>query len=82
MWYRDIQWNTTWPLKKNETMPFTTIWTSLEGIMLSEISQRKTYIPYAFIYLWNLKNKHTNQTERDLQEIGNKLLVTIEGEMK
>ena len=30
--------------KKNEILPFTTTWMELEGIMLSEISQRKTKI--------------------------------------
>ena len=28
--------------KKNGTLPFVTTWMDLEGIMLSEISQRKT----------------------------------------
>ena len=28
--------------KKNESLPFATTWMELEGIMLSEISQRKT----------------------------------------
>ena len=31
-------------IKKNEILPFATIWMELEGIMLSEISQRKTKI--------------------------------------
>ena len=29
-------------VKKNEILPFTEIWMDLEGIMLGEISQRKT----------------------------------------
>ena len=29
-------------IKKNEILPFATMWVELEGIMLSEISQRKT----------------------------------------
>ena len=29
-------------INKNETLPFAAIWMDLEGIMLSEISQRKT----------------------------------------
>ena len=31
-----------WAIKKNEILPFATMWMELEGIMLSEISQRKT----------------------------------------
>ena len=31
-------------IKKNEILPFATTWMKLEGIMLSEISQRKTNI--------------------------------------
>ena len=29
-------------IKRNETLPFAATWMELEGIMLSEISQRKT----------------------------------------
>ena len=31
-------------IKKNEILPFATTWMELEGIMLSEVSQRKTKI--------------------------------------
>ena len=31
-------------IKKNEILPFATMWMELEGIILSEISQRKTNI--------------------------------------
>ena len=31
-------------IKKNEILPFATMWMELEGIMLNEISQRKTNI--------------------------------------
>ena len=31
-------------IKKNEILPFATMWMELEGIMLSKISQRKTNI--------------------------------------
>ena len=31
-------------IKKNEILPFATTWMELEGIMLSEISRRKTKI--------------------------------------
>ena len=29
-------------IKKNEILPFTTIWMDLEGIMLSEVNQKRT----------------------------------------
>ena len=41
MWYIYIQWNVTQPFKKKkkeEILPFVTIWMDLECIMLSEIS--------------------------------------------
>ena len=31
-------------IKKNETLPFATKWMEQDGVMLSEISQRKTNI--------------------------------------
>ena len=34
-----MQQNVTQPLKKNEIIPFATIWTDLEVIILSEVSQ-------------------------------------------
>ena len=40
--------------KKNKILPFATTCIDLEGIMLSEISQR--HILYDVIYTWNLKN--------------------------
>ena len=36
-------------IKKNEILPFATMWMELEGIMLSEISQRKTKIMTSLI---------------------------------
>jgi len=35
-----VQWNVIQPLKDNEILPFTATWINLEGIMLSEISQK------------------------------------------
>ena len=43
MWYIDIiEYHSV--MKKNEILPFATTWMELQGIMLSEISQRKTGI--------------------------------------
>ena len=40
-----------------------------EGIMLSEISQRKTQILYGFSHMWNLKTKkpQANKQTKDKQ---------------
>ena len=44
----------------------------LEGVMLSEISQRQ--IPYDFSYMWNLKNRQTNK-QKKLLNMENRLVV-------
>ena len=36
-------------------MPFETTWMELEGIMLSEKSDREKQMPYDFTHKWNLK---------------------------
>ena len=41
MWYRYTMEDYL-AIKKNEILPFATTWMELEGITLSEISQRKT----------------------------------------
>ena len=46
-------------IKKNEILPFATTWMELEGIMLSEISQRKTNI----IWLRSYETKQMNIRE-------------------
>ena len=43
MWYIDTMEYYS-AIKKNEILPFATTWMELEGIMLREISQRKTNI--------------------------------------
>ena len=44
-WIQKIHTTEYYPaIKKNEIWPFATTWMELEGIMLSEISQRKTKI--------------------------------------
>ena len=40
-------------MRKNEIRPFAATWMELEGIMLSEISQRKTHV---FTHRWILRN--------------------------
>ena len=41
MWYkRSMEYYSD--IKKNKILPFATTWVNLEGIMLSEVSQRKT----------------------------------------
>ena len=41
--------------KKSEILPFTTKWMDLEGVMLSEISQRKTNIACYHLYIKSKK---------------------------
>ena len=43
-------------IKTNAILPFATTWMDLEGIMLSEVSQRKLNA-VVITYMWNLKNK-------------------------
>ena len=51
--------------KKNEILPFAATWMNLEGIMLSEISQRKTNIVWYHLYLESKKyNKLVNITDK------------------
>ena len=40
-------------IRKNEILPFEMAWMDLEGIMLSEISQRTTIL-YNLTYMWNI----------------------------
>ena len=49
MWYRyTMEYYSA--IKKKEILPFATMWMDLEGIMLSEISQRKTKIVWLHSY--------------------------------
>ena len=50
-------------IKKNEILLFATTWMELEGILLSEISQRK--ILYNITYMWNLKNKTSEYDKKE-----------------
>ena len=44
-------------IKQKEIFPFATAWRDLESIMLSEISQFETEMPYDFNYMCNLVKK-------------------------
>ena len=47
-------------IKKNGILPFAATWMDLEGILLSEISQRERQILYDIAYMWNLKNQQSS----------------------
>ena len=52
-------------IKKNEILPFAATWMDLEGIMLSEISQRKTNAVGCHLYVESKKyNKLVNKTKK------------------
>ena len=51
------------PIKKNKILPFAATWIDLEGIMLSEMSDKERQILY-ITHLWNLKKKLVNITKR------------------
>ena len=63
--------------KKNETLPFTATWMELAGIMLNEISQKKTNTIWYHLYveckkhnkLVNITKKKKKQTQRYREEI-------------
>ena len=49
-------------IKKNESLPFATMWMELECIMLSEINQKNTN---DFTHMWNIRNKTDEHRERE-----------------
>ena len=52
-------------IKKNEILPFLTTWMDLEGIMLSEISQRNTNTVCFHLHVESkTKNKKMNETKQ------------------
>ena len=56
--------------RKNEIMPFAAMWTDLEIIILSEVSQPKTSIIWYHLYVKSKKNdtnKFIYKTEADSQ---------------
>ena len=52
-------------LKKNEIVQFETTWMDLEGVILSEISQRETHALWFHLYMEpKNQNKWTNMTKQ------------------
>lgn len=68
---------------KSENLPFVKTWMALEGITLSDNSNRERQILYVFTCMWSLKKKHQEnpiRTDTGFTDTGNKLLVvTREG---
>ena len=54
-------------IKKNEILPFATTWMKLEGITLSEMSQRQ--ISYDFTHMRNLRYKTDEHKGREAKII-------------
>ena len=50
-------------IKKNEILPFATMWVGLEGIMLSEIRERQ--VSYDLTHMWNLRYKTDEHKGRE-----------------
>ena len=55
-------------IKKNEILPFATMWMELEGMMLSEISQRKTK-SYDFAHMKTLRHRTDEHKGREAKII-------------
>ena len=55
-------------VKKNEILPFATTWMELEGIMLSEISQRRQ-ISYDFTHMRTLRHRTDEHKRREAKII-------------
>ena len=47
-------------MQKNEILPFATMWTELEGITLSEVSQSEKDRYQVFTHMWSLRNLTKN----------------------
>ena len=58
-----VYWILFMQIKRNEILPFATIWMDLEGATPSEISQTKMKIVHYHFKMWNLKNKWVNATK-------------------
>ena len=61
--------------KKNYILPFAATWIDLESIMVSEMSDRESPIPYDFSYLWSIKTKQNRKPKQKFIDAENKLAV-------
>ena len=52
-------------MRKKEILPFCTTWMNLKGIMLSEISQRKTNTIRSLLYVESQKTKQNKLTDTE-----------------
>ena len=67
-----------YPAMTNEILPFAETWMDLEGIMLSETSQKKTNTVWYHIHMESKKyNKLVDMKRSRLTDIENKLVLII-----
>ena len=55
-------------IKKNEILPFTTMWMELEGIMLREISQSEKDKYHDFTYMRTLRHRTDEHKGREAKK--------------
>ena len=53
------------PIKKNEILPFATMWKELKCIMLSKVSRSEKDKLYDFTHIWNLRNTTDEHREKE-----------------
>ena len=56
--------------KKNENLPFATMYVDLKGILLSEMLDKERQTPYVITYMWNIETIQMNiynKTKTDSQ---------------
>ena len=56
-------------IRKNDILPFATMWMELEGIMLSEISQSERQISFDFTHMRTLRDKTDEHKGREAKII-------------
>ena len=80
MWYVDMQWNITQPLKKNEVMPLAATWVGLEMVIPSAVSQTEKEKHHMTSLSTESKKKLYKwtylQNRNRLTDLKNELLVT------